>query len=337
MTIKVGIVGFGTIGKRVADAVNLQQDMKVIGITAKSYNYRIMNAAKQGMPVFTVEGADELPGISVQGDIKDLCKEADIILDCAPKPMGKENKGNYYVPNKVKAVFQGGEKANVGQCSFTAQCNYKESVNKDYVRVVSCNTTGLSRSLKALDDAFGVDFVRATLVRRGTDPGEIKKGPINAIVPAMELPSHHGPDVRTVLPDMEVFTTAIIVPTTIMHMHTLSVVLKRGMNGITVDDVLKTFKDQARIRVVSSKEGIHSTAQICELARDLGHKRGDMMDLCVWKEGMGLHHGELFFMQAVHQESIVVPETVDCIRAMMGEEDAEKSMLLTNKSLGMKH
>jgi len=38
--IKVGVVGFGTIGKRVADAITLQKDMKLVGITAHSYNYK---------------------------------------------------------------------------------------------------------------------------------------------------------------------------------------------------------------------------------------------------------------------------------------------------------
>ena len=33
MTIKVGVVGYGTIGKRVADAVLLQEDMELVGIT----------------------------------------------------------------------------------------------------------------------------------------------------------------------------------------------------------------------------------------------------------------------------------------------------------------
>ena len=32
-TIKVAINGFGTIGKRVADAIDAQDDMQVIGVT----------------------------------------------------------------------------------------------------------------------------------------------------------------------------------------------------------------------------------------------------------------------------------------------------------------
>ena len=33
MKVKVGINGYGTIGKRVATAVNQQDDMEIIGVT----------------------------------------------------------------------------------------------------------------------------------------------------------------------------------------------------------------------------------------------------------------------------------------------------------------
>ena len=35
MTIKVAINGYGTIGKRVADAVSCQDDMEIIGVTSR--------------------------------------------------------------------------------------------------------------------------------------------------------------------------------------------------------------------------------------------------------------------------------------------------------------
>lgn len=41
-------------------------------------------------------------------------------------------------------------------------------------------------------------------------------------------------------------------------------------------------------------------------------------------------------MQAVHQESIVIPENIDCIRAMLQmEEDNFKSIEKTNKAMGI--
>ena len=43
--------------------------------------------------------------IKVEGDIKNLMDEVDVIVDCTPKKIGKENKEKYYLPNKIKAIF----------------------------------------------------------------------------------------------------------------------------------------------------------------------------------------------------------------------------------------
>lgn len=333
--IKVAVNGYGTIGKRVADAVLKQPDMVLVGITGNSYNYRLELAKQENIPIYSAGDGDNLKkeGLDISGDIKDLLNEADIVVDAVPKPLGSENIEKLYKPAGIKAIVQGGEKKDAAEASFVAQCNYGDALDKDYVRVVSCNTTGLSRSLSALNDAFGVVKARATLIRRGTDPSNVKRGPINAIIPSFELPSHHGPDVRTVLHDIEVFTTAVVVPTTLMHMHNMSVVLEQKPE---IADVAEVFRKAPRIMVIPKNQQLNSTAEIMELARDMGNKRGDMNPLCVWEEGIGIYDGELFFPQAVHQESIVVPENIDAIRAMAGIKDRDKSIRMTNESLGIR-
>ena len=40
-------------------------------------------------------------------------------------------------------------------------------------------------------------------------------------------------------------------------------------------------------------------------------------------------------MQAIHQEAIVVPENIDAVRSMLTDVDAERSMSLTDNSLGV--
>ncbi len=329
--INVGVVGYGTIGKRVADAVMLQDDMKLAGIVAHSYNFKIMAASLKGIRIFSLGNREllEKNGIKVEGDFDSLLDSADIIVDATPGGLGKENKEKYYIKKDVKAVFQGGEKADVGESSFVAQVNYDDALNKRYVRVVSCNTTGLSRTINALDRAFGVVNVNATLIRRAADPGESRKGPINALVPTLELPSHHGPDVKTVIPGIEIFTTAIVASTTLMHIHTLSVEVRKEVER---EDVLKVLRKAPRIRIVSKEERINSTAEIIEFARDLGRGRGDMPEVCIWKEGIGVNGRSIFLIQAVHQESIVVPENIDAIRAMSGVP-FESSFKKTNESL----
>lgn len=274
--------------------------------------------------------AEELNGLKMAGTFEDMLKKVDIIVDCSPKKGGAENKEKYYIPNKIKAIFQGGEKAKIADVSFNAQSNYSKAVGKDYIRVVSCNTTGLCRTLNAIKSKYGIEAVHATMIRRGADPWDIRHGPINAIVPVLELPSHHGPDVRTVLPDVEIFTTAISVSSTLMHLHTVTVDCKETPD---VNEVIKLFEKTPRVRVVANESGVRSTAEIMEFAKDLGRNRSDMPEIVVWKEAIGTYKNKLLYMQAIHQESDVICENIDAIRAAMGFKDGKASIKKTNKTL----
>ncbi len=340
MAIKVGINGYGTIGKRVADAVAMQKDMKLIGVTSHSYSFNTEVARQKGYKIFAITGEAEnelkANGVKPDGNFQNLLDNVDLIVDATPKKIGKENLGKFYRPNKIKAVVQGGEKHEATGISFVAQCNYDEAVNKDFVRVVSCNTTGLCRTLNAVNKKYGITSVHATMVRRGADPWDIYHGPINAIVPVLEMPSHHGPDARTVLHNMEIFTTALSVPSTLMHLHTVTADIKKKAS---VEDAIEMFRNTTRVRVVRNAEHLRSTAEIMEFARDLGRLRGDMPEICVWQEAVGITsnaHNKLLYMQAVHQESDVIPENIDCIRAMMGFKDGNKSIKMTNETFGIK-
>ena len=300
--IKVGVVGYGTIGKRVADAILLQDDMHLVGVTYRNIkSYRTKSAQKKGIPIFPLRA------------IHYFLDTVDVVVDCSPRGTGAINK-ELYEDMDIKAIFQGGEKPDVGK-SFVSQCNYNEVLGSDFIRVVSCNTTGLCRTLHAVDQRYGIESVHATIVRRAADPWDIHHGPINAIVPTLELPSHHGPDVQTVLPNLEIFTTSMTVPTTIMHMHSITVDLKEEP---VINDVIELFNRTQRVRIVKNSEGIRSTAEIIEYAKDLGNPRGDMSDICIWKETVGVAKNKLFYLQAIHQESNVIPENIDAIRAAMG-------------------
>src|SRR3970282_566244 len=155
---------------------------------------------------------------------------------------------------------------------------------------------------------FGINKVLAVMVRRATDPLDSKKGPINAIEPELEMPSHHGPDVQSVLPSLNIHTIAVKVPTTIMHLHAVSVELKKAT---TDKDVLDVWRHVPGIKFFRGAEGVASTAQIMEVARDLSRSRADLYEIAVWEDGVHVVGNTLYYFQAVHQESDVVPENVD--------------------------
>lgn len=331
---KIAVNGYGTIGKRVADAVQAQDDMEIIGVAKTRPNYEAEVAAQIGYDIYTLADrveSFEKAGIPAAGTIEDMVEKADLVVDCTPGGVGESNKAMYEKAG-TKAIWQGGEEHELTGFSFNAACNYENALGLDFVRVVSCNTTGLCRAIYPIDREFGVKKARVTLVRRATDPNDAKKGPINAIVPdPIKLPSHHGPDVKSVLPHINITTTAMKVPTTLMHLHTLNMELEKDC---TAEDVKEVLGAQSRIRMIG--KGIGSTAEVIELARDMKRPRNDMWENCIWKDSVTMYEGELYFIQAIHQESDVVPENVDAIRAMMElESNGAKSIEKTNKAIGL--
>ena len=334
--VKVGINGYGTIGKRVASAVKKQDDMEVVGVTKTRPTFEAQTAVEKGFDLFVPEGSLQAfwdAGIPVQGTIKDLYKAADIIVDCTPGDVGEKYKAEYEAAG-IKAIFQGGEDHSLTGISFNSTANYNESWGAQFSRVVSCNTTGLLRTLNPIDRSIKIKNVYVTLVRRGADPGDSKAGPINGLEPTVKLPTHHGPDVKSIMPWLNINTMAIKASTTIMHMHTVTAELAREAKTAEIIDIMKA---SPRVMLVKSGGGVKGTPEIMELARDMGRDRSDLYEVAVWEDGVKTIGNMLYFYQAVHQESDVVPENIDCIRSMCKmEEDPSASISKTNKTLGIK-
>jgi glyceraldehyde-3-phosphate dehydrogenase (NAD(P)) len=135
------------------------------------------------------------------------------------------------------------------------------------------------------------------------------------------------------MPWLNINTMAIKASTTLMHMHTVVAELERETETSEIIDILKAAP---RVRLVKTKSGIKTTADVMEYARDLGRDRSDMYEIVVWEDGIKVVGKTLYFYQGVHQESDVVPENVDCIRSMCKlEEDASRSIAKTDKALGI--
>ncbi len=333
--IRVGINGYGTIGRRVADAVGLQEDMELVGVTKTKPDYYATMALEKGIPVYVATrdsaSAFEKAKVPHSGNLEDLLKQVDVIVDGTPE-LGAEYKPVYELAG-VKAVFQGGEEHELTGSSFVAQCNFDEARGRRMTRVVSCNTTGLCRTLHALHRNFGISRARAVLVRRAADPNEISKGPIDAVVlDPVTLPSHHGPDVQTVLKDVNITTMAVKVPTTHMHIHALMVTLK-GTH--TREEALQALAAEPRILFVDGKSGFKSTAQVIEWAREKGRSRNDVYEAVVWRDSVSVIGDEVSLFLGVQQEAIVIPENVDAIRALATQTPAAESIATTDRTLGI--
>ena len=332
--IHVGINGYGTIGKRVAAAAEVQPDMTVAGVSKRSLDHEAAAAADRGFKLYTTEHATDKPNggcdIPVAGSIEALTAESDVIVDATPAGVGAANAPQYRAAD-TPAVFQGGEDPTVAPASFCARTNYGETVGQPSTRVVSCNTTGLARLISPLNEQFGVESVDCTLIRRGGDPTQSDRGPINDILPdPVDVPSHHASDLQAVLPAIDVMTKGVTVPATLMHLHSLTICLERAPTATAIHSCLS---DERRVELVASAYGQDSCADLRESAHDRGRQRGDVWENCVWSESIFVDGRSLSLLQAIHQQADVIPENIDAIRALAATADAETSRQLTNDAL----
>ncbi|MDY2586007.1 type II glyceraldehyde-3-phosphate dehydrogenase [Winogradskyella aquimaris] len=334
---KIAVIGYGVIGKRVADAIALQDDMELAGVCDIISDWRTQNAVRKEYDIYaaTEEAADKMKseGISVKGSMEGLLKKIDLVVDCTPKNIAAKNV-EIYKAKGIKFIVQGGEKHKTTGHSFSAENNYKSAINLDATRVVSCNTTSILRTLTALKRADLLDYARGTLLRRATDPWESHLGGImNTMVPERDIPSHQGPDAQTVDSDLDVVTSAVKVPETLSHMHYWNVKLKRQA---TKEEVLNALKTSSRIKLIQYDQGLVSNNTIKEMFLDMGRPWGDMYEVALWEDMLKIQGDELFYAYVVDNQAIVIPETIDAIRALTGiETDGAKSILKTNQSLSI--
>src|SRR5690606_2513379 len=105
---------------------------------------------------------------------------------------------------------------------------------------------------------------------------------------------------------------------------------------VSLDELRDSLWDEPRIAFVRSGDGLVALNSVVELMRDIGRPRGDMWEVAVWEDALAADEREVYLTFQVHNESIVVPETIDCIRALTGiERDAATSMAKTDKALGV--
>lgn len=344
--IRVGVAGYGTIGQRLADGVAQQGDMELVGIADLAPTLSLKALREKDMigannvkyNLYLVDGADkaafDAADIPVAGTFQDLCKNVDVMLDSSPAGVGAKNKEKYYLPLGVKAIFQGGEKNTVADVFFHGYANYEKGVGVDYLKLTSCNTTGLIRSVDCLDRAYGIEKVAITIVRRVADPGDYHRGLTNAL--QMEkAPTHQAVDLMTIMPHVN--ATGILVHTPVTHGHFITVVAT-GKDGkkITKDMALEAFQKHPRIRVVNLEQGFKGNASFFKYARDLGNRRGDMYEIGLWEDSIVESGNDIMYAIHIPQESVTIPETIDAIRASMKMQmTREEGTAKTNEYLGI--
>jgi glyceraldehyde-3-phosphate dehydrogenase (NAD(P)) len=334
--IRVAVNGYGVIGKRVAAAVAQQDDMTLVGVADVGTDWRLRLAARDHqLYAASADAASAMrhADLPVSGDLVDLIAGVDVVVDCTPKGQGAANAELYRRAGRP-FIVQGGEKHDVTGHSFVAESSYAGAVGRPATRVVSCNTTSIVRTLSALKRAGLLRRARGTLLRRATDPWESDHtGIMNTLVPEPDIPSHQGPDAKSVDPDLDVVTMAVKVPETVGHLHYWSVQMTRAASK---DEVIAAFLATTRIAPIRIDDGHVALNTVKEMMADLGRPHGNLYEVALWTDMLRVEGDELFYAYMVDNQAIVIPETIDAIRALSGLiADPATSIAKTDASLGI--
>jgi glyceraldehyde-3-phosphate dehydrogenase (NAD(P)) len=335
--VKVLVVGYGVIGQRLADGVALQKDMELVGVVDAAPTLSVMALREKGMPYKLYAPNEECKAkltesdFVVSGLMEEVLPSVDIVLDATGAGIGAKNK-ELYEKYKKPAIFQGGESNKIADVFFHGYANYEKGVGKDYLKLTSCNTTGLIRAVDCLDKFVGLEKVAITIVRRVADPGDYHRGLTNALQ-VDKAPSHQALDLMTIMPHID--ATGILVHTPVTHGHFITVVAT-PKRDLSVEEAIDAFKAHDRIRMVKLADGFLGNASIFRYARDLGRDRGDLYEICIWEDTVVKSGKDIMFGLHIPQESITIPETIDGIRAALSmQTDGAKAVAETNKYLGL--
>ena len=321
------------IGKK-WPAVARQEDMSLAGVSDVVTDWRAKMVVRNGFRLFGATGeaasAMHQAGLHVAGTLDDLLGQIDVVVDCTPKRIAAQNVGTYRRLG-VKFILQGGEKHAAAGHSFVAESNYASAIGREATRVVSCNTTSVVRTLTALKRAGLLRRARGTLLRRATDPWEShESGIMNTLVPEPEIPSHQGPDAQTVDPDLDVITMAVKVPET-LRPALLVRADEEGQQG-----------GSARGVFAARRESRYPNRRRLVALNSVGVDGGPWpparqpYEVALWADMLQVRDDEVFYAYMVDNQAIVIPETIDAIRALTGSvEDPNESIARTNAALGI--
>ena len=108
--VRVGVNGYGVIGKRVAAAVAQQNDMTLAGVADVVTDWRAQMVLQHRFPLFGATADDAATmrgaGLEIAGTPDDLLSEIDVVVDCTPKRIAARNV-DAYRSRGIKYILQG--------------------------------------------------------------------------------------------------------------------------------------------------------------------------------------------------------------------------------------
>lgn len=330
--VKLFINGYGNIGRRLATAFNLDKQVNLIGIAKYSADERAKEAVSKGYKIFIPQSFEKdfnNKKLEFSGYIEEAIEQSDIVIDASKEGLGFENKKKYYVPMKKMAIFQGGEdregKYSVADIIHNSRVNYDKVVDKSYVIQGSCNVSGLGRIMQPLIENFGDRIIRydVSLIRRWADLEDSKD--VKDSIEWDKNP-HHQDDVKSFIPNANLFVESYKVPSRMMHLHQMSIRFKD--KAPSKNKILDTFANEFGICILNSAKG---TADVRKKALEMGFVHGDTNMVHIHQEVIRTQDDVLKILYSDDQTGMVIPENHLLVQSMVFKKPRRKALEYTNR------
>lgn len=320
--IRVGLVGYGTIGRRLARAVSELPGFRLADVATRRRHPALAQLEARGTRIHVSQSAEAHAAVSAMLD------GIDIVLDCTPRGMGGVLDPIYRAAG-VRVIYQGGEADGLAEAEYCFGIGFEALRHARSVRIPSCNTTALVRLASALGGTRQVARLRAVITRSATDPDKAFKGTGNALTAGAGL-SHHGDDARRFIPGLDVATLAASAPVNCGHLAALFIEMRQEMSAA---ETLARLGQSVRIAVLTGGTGsLHDLWQAGS-----GHGR-DCPSVLLWPEAVSVTGREVALFAGIHMESIVIPETLDALQAMAATAlGASAAMAVSDRIVGLHH
>jgi glyceraldehyde-3-phosphate dehydrogenase (NAD(P)) len=305
--VRVGVVGYDRLGKRVADAVRLQPDMVLAGV-AESDPVRLRLLRHHALP-------------SAADDLADWAAGCDVLVDCRgglpplPVPVvhvpGVAGAGVLYGPGTPGERLAG----------------------RPDVRVACADAVALLRLLAALAQWQPFTRLFSSCACRAAHATEHHGASIDALEPVFAEPAEDA-DLEELLRRhvAEWHVRRTRVPYTHSHLHMIKLDCVRP----PAPDVVRAALRSAR-RVLTSAvaRGLTDTGQLQEHFRDVGRPWADRPEVFVWEESVAVTGNSLVLMADVGPEATPVPDVIDAVRYRCRPSVADAAGV-TDRALGLR-
>ncbi len=334
--INIGLFGYGSQGRRIAEGLSLQPDMQLVGVCLKEPDLSAHMAFRKDLPIYAVSSQDagrfNDSQIKVRGLVQDILSRLDVVVDATPSGQGEKNKEMVYAPHGLKVVFQAGEPLDIADVPvFVSHTRHERLKGASFVRIPSPQTVALLRAAQPLRANFGIRNIACTLVMPGAEPMHGHLGPVDTIIPeklgTLRLLEE---EIRSVIPE-KVVLFSFTVPSSLLGTASMAIQLDSNASR---RDIVESLQEAPRAMLVSSDKGLSSTDAIFEYVRRVRRSSGDIYEVCIWHESVGVTDRMVRLDLAFDPHSVQTPEAIDAARVLGGKETLEESFRETNTSLG---